>query len=110
MSSQWPSAPADPWSGQEDWNSPLWGHPDTQAAAWPAAPEQTAPAIAPPPPPSGPSKRAILAAGAAVLVAIMVLGLLVTGALPRHSTDNTATATTPSIAAPVTPSQTAPSL
>jgi S1-C subfamily serine protease len=40
----------------------------------------------------------------------MVLGLLVTGALPRHSSDDTASGTTPSIAAPVTPSQTAPSL
>ncbi|HTY71206.1 MAG TPA: trypsin-like peptidase domain-containing protein [Actinomycetes bacterium] len=108
MSSPWPSGtPTDP--RQDDWTSPLWGDPGTQAATWPtttvAAPE--VPATPTPPAPQGPSKRALMAAGAAVLVALLVLGALVTGAIPRHSSQPTA-ANTPNITAPLTPS-TAPS-
>jgi S1-C subfamily serine protease len=119
MPSQYPDDPTGP---SADWNSPLWGEPQTVATGYRGAPPET-PAVfrpvPPPPPPPHRRSRALLLSMAAAITVIALLGaFLVHGALGRNAT-TAAPSPTPSISAPTpvvpsptptTPSETTPSL
>ncbi len=100
-----------------DWTSPLWGRPDTQAAAWPAASEEPfvpVPPLPPLPPPRGRSRGLLVTALVALVMVALLGAVLVSGALTGRSSDRAAADPRPGVstpAAPVpTPSPSAPAL
>ncbi len=111
MASQYPDEPNSPGA---DWNSQLWGQPQTIATGSSGAPPETPTAFYPgPPPPPHRRSRALLVSMAAAVTVIALLGaFLVHGAFGRNTTA-AAPAPTPSISAPATtdptPSPTSPS-
>lgn len=113
MTSQYPNDPNGPGA---DWNSPLWGEPQTVAAGYRGAPPETPPVFqpGPPPPPHRRSRALLIGAAAAITVIAMLGALLVHGALARNAT-TAAPNPTPSISAPTatpsvpTPTPTSPS-
>jgi len=95
-----------------DWNSPLWGHPDTVAAQWRSAqPELPSSALSPVPATRRTSRALVGAAAAALLLVGVVGGVLVTGAIRDSSTTATAASSpTTSLPAVTTPTPTLPSI
>jgi S1-C subfamily serine protease len=96
--------PYDQYASNGDWNSPLWGQPNTVAAGWSGV--QT-PTVTPPAPPVAPQRRvsrALLAtAGVALLMVGLVGAFLVNGALGRHSTTTAALLPRAAASAPAVP-------
>jgi S1-C subfamily serine protease len=96
--------PYEPYGRDADWNSPLWGQPDTVAAGWSAAATPIVTPTPPAAPQTRPVSRALLASVAVALLIVGSLGVvLVNGALNRHSTTAAAQLPRPSLTAPAVP-------
>ena len=86
-----------------DWNSPLWGQPETVAAGWARA-EAPAPVSLPPAAPPRRVSRALLATVAVVLLFVGLVGaVLVNGALHRNNAATAVPLPRPSVSAPAAP-------
>jgi S1-C subfamily serine protease len=88
-----------------DWDSPLWGRPDTVAARWPSAQaDASPPPSVQPEPPRRPSRRILLGGAAVALFAVGLVGaMLVTGTLSHDSTTAAATLPRPGASSPALP-------